>query len=336
MDAVMWKSLTHKRTGLHHIQEHTECQDALQIKETESCIVVALADGVGSLADSSIAAQTAVNAVCEQLAEQEEVAVETLAEQLTAKVCQAVEAAAKILGKDINQMDCTLAFVYLSKKTNQAIIGSLGDSAVCVIYGTHTFVLSQYSPYANLTATLFNHQLEQFVLQKVSLKNIGLQGFVLTSDGLEYEIYTKGETKAQKECELYFNAALLPEGEQIIAQRVNELTGSLYTQFTDDISVVVLSRAETSVIMDETSKWLCYCGKKNWLRNTYCEQCGADFMRIYASADFSKAGGKAQFFEAIENDADGQCQALGFESSKQFYSLRGKFKRLTLCRKVKR
>ena len=57
---TQWKHHSYYRKGLSHVQEDTECQDAVGIVETEDVVSAALADGIGSLRYSHIAAQTAV------------------------------------------------------------------------------------------------------------------------------------------------------------------------------------------------------------------------------------------------------------------------------------
>ena len=67
-------------------------------------------------------------------------------------------------------------------------------------------------------------------------------------------------------------------------------------ELDDDISIAVLSRAEDDVLFPQDVTWLCACGARNRLENSYCVRCGRDFLTLYSRVSFAKYGGKTQFF----------------------------------------
>ena len=55
-----WKKYTYCRRGLSHLEEGSVCQDFVELQERGDYTAAALADGIGSLRQSHLAAQTAV------------------------------------------------------------------------------------------------------------------------------------------------------------------------------------------------------------------------------------------------------------------------------------
>ena len=53
-------------------------------------------------------------------------------------------------------------------------------------------------------------------------------------------------------------------------------------ELDDDISIAVLSRAEDDVLFPQDVTWLCACGARNRLENSYCFRCGRDFLTLYS------------------------------------------------------
>ena len=65
----MWKTFSLKQKGLSHEQSNTCCQDNVLISQDDRWIVAALADGLGSLRYSEVAAEVATTTVCNFSAE---------------------------------------------------------------------------------------------------------------------------------------------------------------------------------------------------------------------------------------------------------------------------
>ena len=130
---------------------------------------------------------------------------------------------------------------------------------------------------------------------------------MLTSDGLENEIYYKGLTHVAKNTELYLNAMLRNDPEKIMQKRIKELTSAEGTVFDDDISIAVLSCLDCPIRLEDEPTWPCLCGAENLLVDTFCGECSRDFLDLYKNIDFK--GDRAGFFRYIRRNPNAK-QAL--------------------------
>ena len=318
---TVWKKLKYLQKGVSHVQNGANCQDSVLIFENEDCIVAALADGLGSLKYSEVAAQTATDTVCkcfselnnplEQFANKED-----LAKHILDAVVMNIQEKAIEMGVPLNEMDCTLMFVCVLKSTNCAIIGRLGDSAVCIIADPKSIAINDGNKSANGTnAILDKDAVEHFEIQIIDLDKNNVYGFVLSSDGLENELYMKGSDHVNKTAELYFNAWFTADDPvTVISDRISKLTEIEGTPFDDDISVAVLSRANEAIILPADPKWLCTCGYRNHLQTTYCQQCHKDFSVLYQNIRFRDYGGKAAFFTEINKHPEEELRIIGIKT----------------------
>lgn len=318
---TVWKQLKYLQKGVSHVQNGTNCQDSVLIYENEDCIVASLADGLGSLKYSEVAAQTATETVCRCFSElnnplEQFETKEDLAKHILDAAVMNIQDKAIEMGVPLNEMDCTLMFVCVLKSTNYAIIGRLGDSAVCVIADPKSIAINDGNKSANGTnAILDKDAVEHFDIQIIDLDKNNVYGFILSSDGLENELYMKGSDHVNKTAELYFNACFTSDDPvSIIAERISKLTGIEGTPFDDDISVAVLSRADKEIILPSDPKWLCTCGFRNHLQTTYCQQCHKDFSVLYQNIRFRDYGGKAAFFTEINNNPEEEMRIIGMKA----------------------
>lgn len=318
---TVWKQLKYLQKGVSHVQNGTNCQDSVLIYENENCIVAALADGLGSLKYSEVAAQTATEIVCKCFSElnnplEQFETKEDLAKHILDAAVMNIQDRAIEMGVPLNEMDCTLMFVCVLKTTNHAIIGRLGDSAVCVIADPKSIAINDGNKSANGTnAILDKDAIEHFDIRIIDLNKDNVYGFVLSSDGLENELYMKGSDHVNKTAELYFNACFTSDDPvAIIAERISKLTEIEGTPFDDDISVAVLSRADKEIILPSDPKWLCTCGFRNHLQTTYCQQCHKDFSVLYQNIRFRDYGGKAAFFTEINKNPEEELRIIGIKS----------------------
>jgi serine/threonine protein phosphatase PrpC len=321
----MWNYTSYLKKGLSHEKNGTECQDSVVVKEDDFCIVAALADGLGSLKFSDVAAVAATGAICElfftfgdrviNLDSEEKK--QGFAKLIVQKVSAKVHAAAEDLGVSPATMDCTLIFVYISKIHNYAITGRLGDSAICVIGNGESIAINDSSRSANGTSAILDGDAcEHMEIDLWDLDAEEVCGFILTSDGLDNELYRKGSTTVSKAAEDYFNALVLSDmPQQVIRDRIADLTADADSPFDDDISIAVISRAETAITFPEDPTWLCTCGERNLLQDTYCHKCQKDFAALYANVDFKKYGGKTAFFLKINRNPDKERKLIGLPSA---------------------
>ncbi|MBQ5628229.1 MAG: hypothetical protein IIU98_00675, partial [Ruminococcus sp.] len=114
--------------------------------------------------------------------------------------------------------------------------------------------------------------------------------------GMDGEIYTKNSSQVFRRAQVYFNAAQTDDMKQTLAELAETAVRNSGGELDDDISIAVLSRAEDDVLFPQDVTWLCACGARNRLENSYCFRCGRDFLTLYSSVSFAKYGGKTHFF----------------------------------------
>lgn len=312
-----WKYAYYRQQGLSHATNAIDCQDYVLIKETEELLVAALSDGLGSLKNSQIASRLTVEKSCDFF-------LNTLSpsfwdnkkketefkKEFVLSVVDFLKKEAENQNIDINTLDCTLCFVCVSKKKNQAIVGYLGDSAVCVVKKEETIVFSDSSISANGTyAILDDNAVDHLHLSRIDLTNDVL-GFIITSDGLENEIFTKGSPYINKAAEQYFNLLNLKDSDVLLEKKIKQLVDDKGYMFDDDISLAVLSRADDYIVFDNDVNWLCKCGYRNKLYETYCSNCSLDFLTLYGDVNFKEHGGRFAFFKKINKNPEKEKQLI--------------------------
>ena len=318
----MWKYTSYLQIGLSHKVAGIGCQDRVLVRENEHCVVAALSDGLGSLTNSHIASAAATQGIWEIFsAVGEEPLALTSPEQkqqfaasIVEKLTSCIHAAATAHEVAVSTMDCTLAFVYVSKLHHYAVAGRLGDSAVCVIGEENSVAINDGGHSANGTSALLDR--DAAAQLEISVWNIPAQniyGFVLCSDGLDGEIYMKGSPQVKKAAEVYFNSVQnAADPQSAIRERIALLTAHKDSSFDDDISVAVISCAKSRIALPNDPTWLCTCGERNRLQDTYCVACGQDFIALYRNVRFREHGGKSAFFAKINQDPEAEKRLIGF------------------------
>ena len=320
MITTMWKHVSYKKMGISHQGEGIDCQDSVRIHEDGACIVAALADGLGSLKYSALASMTATDTACQWLssANQDDLFLDTKAKEdlfrnaFSAAISDAVRGVAQSNGVKPKSMDCTLAFVFISKIHDFALAGMIGDSAVCIITENTSIALTDSGSFSNGTRAVQDSDAgEHMLLSRFDLQKDQVIGFILTSDGLDNEIYIKGSKHVNQAAEEYFNALMEPDPVREIEQIIADLTDYEDTPFDDDISIAIVSRAAEKIQLDTDPSWLCTCGCRNVLQNTYCVSCNQDFTKLYSNVRFREHGGKAAFFKKINEHPDEERKLIG-------------------------
>lgn len=319
-----WKHTSYIKKGLFHDTTGIECQDSVIVREDEYCIVAALADGLGSLENSAVASSAATDAVWtlfsalgkDKIILESEKRAQALAKSLVEGIVKKVKNEAESMGLSTASMDCTLVFVYISKLYDYAITGRLGDSAICVITEDNAIALSDSGKSANGTCAIFDK--DAALHMELSFWDIPASricGFILTSDGLDNEVYRKGSPYVNKAAETYFNAVLAADPQRVIEERIAELTAEQDTAFDDDISIAVVNQATKKVIFPGDPTWLCTCGARNRLQDTYCQECGQDFIKLYSHVRFREYGGKAAFFARLNATPYEEERLIGIQTA---------------------
>ena len=301
-----WKYTTYTQRGINHCV----CQDRVKIYEDKHRLIACLCDGLGSLNNSHIAAEVTVNTVIETFRELSAAKSgdKQIKSTLVDKIQSRLQETADEKGISPVSMDCTLLFVCLFKQQDIAVIGNLGDSALCMIGKSDVRLYCENSIHSDGTRAVQDEDAEQHLNMKTVKLRDSVQGFLLTSDGLENEIYFKGLDYVSKGAELYFNAVLAEDPKSVIADRVKSLTADPDTIFYDDISVAVLSRAEAPVCLPEEPTWPCVCGNNNPLYESFCTKCGRDFLDVYRNVDLK--GDKTHFFRRLQRDPEKREQLM--------------------------
>lgn len=305
-------SFAHSRLcGLAHVRDNRLCQDAVDVQKNDFCLAAALADGIGSLPNSDVAAQAATRATTrwllehsEQLAEAAEPAelIRSMLEAVAAKIKEA----ARLRLLSVETMDCNLAFVCIIPSRDLAIYGTLGDCAVCVL-DRYPRVLTERGGTANVTSSvLCAHAAESFQINMVTQLAESLNGFILTSDGLDGEIYRKNSTSVRQSAAAYFNTIFEAEPNRALKAKLISLQRTDEEAFDDDLSMVVLSKAGAPIALEEDPRWLCKCGHRNSLTSSYCEACRTDFLELYPRTvlnRFRTLDDSIKFFNQNEEEA---------------------------------
>ena len=321
------------RQGSSHAKSGVPCQDAAWTEKTEFAVTAALCDGLGSLEYSQIAARAAACAaarlvssrISEILAERgclflREQELEALRRDVLAGAREAVAEEAARSGLSASEMDCTLLLACLTLDGKRVLFGQLGDGAVCAIQKNRGVLLrARENPNratSNETATVCSPDAEKwFGLQLFQFETAGrtLDGFLLTTDGLQNEIYSRAGNVLRR-AEWYANAVSAlgtDKCTEAIAARWDTLASDERFGFTDDMSLIAVVRRGVVFELPEDVNWLCACGRRNRLESSRCESCGKDFLRVYKGLNFKAMPvSKRAFFARLNEDPAEELRVL--------------------------
>lgn len=321
------------RQGSSHAKSGVPCQDAAWTEKTEFAVTAALCDGLGSLEYSQIAARAAACAaarlvssrISEILAERgclflREQELEALRRDVLAGAREAVAEEAERFGLSSSEMDCTLLLACLTLDGQWVLFGQLGDGAVCAIQKNRGVLLrARENPNratSNETATVCSPDAEKwFGLQLFQFETAGrtLDGFLLTTDGLQNEIYSRAGNVLRR-AEWYANAVSAlgtDKCTEAIAARWDTLASDERFGFTDDMSLIAVVRRGVVFELPEDVNWLCACGRRNRLESSRCESCGKDFLRVYKGLNFKAMPvSKRAFFARLNEDPAEELRVL--------------------------
>lgn len=321
------------RQGSSHAKSGVPCQDAAWTEKTEFAVTAALCDGLGSLEYSQIAARAAACAaarlvssrISEIFAERgwlflREQELEALRRDVLAGAREAVAEEAARFGLSASEMDCTLLLACLTLDGKRVLFGQLGDGAVCAIQKNRGVLLrARENPNratSNETATVCSPDAEKwFGLQLFQFETAGrtLDGFLLTTDGLQNEIYSRAGNVLRR-AEWYANAVSAlgtDKCTEAIAARWDTLASDERFGFTDDMSLIAVVRRGVVFELPEDVNWLCACGRRNRLESSRCESCGKDFLRVYKGLNFKAMPvSKRAFFARLNEDPAEELRVL--------------------------
>lgn len=277
-----WKLDSFLRTGNGHVSDREPCQDSLDFVADNKRIIAVLSDGISSAPRAEKASKAATDTVLTILSNPRGGAEDFLSCPPEEEAPRSVQMKRLITSEfrrrkaAYPEADCTLVFVYISLVQQRAFVGYIGDSCVCALKSNGgSKVFTQDAEYNGATDSLdypeaeYTMQLERMALDEIS-------GFMLCSDGVADELYTKGKGAVLfKAAEPYVNSVFEKNGHAETERRLEQLAPD------DDTSIIIIMRRPVCLKNDPT--WLCSCGCRNPLFRLNCDNCRTKFIRLYGN-----------------------------------------------------
>ncbi len=313
-----WKTDSFIRTGIRHNEEAMPCQDYVKVEHLPNGDIYAgLSDGISSSRNSEQASENAVviggkvlrkmfhknNAVRELIN-----ANKPQLEDIFAIISESLIGNIRDSFSESSQADATYVFVYILRG-KYALVGFLGDSCVCAFSRGKSIALTQTRDYGGATESVRHPSAKKMMkLHLFDLAKEQIDGFLLSSDGLEDVLYTKGDTsQALGACQDYVNTLFENDGHEKVEQMIDEVCGD--GSFDDDISLALIAQRPIKVQQDPT--WLCSCGKRNSLMTTFCECCNKDFYTLYSKAPVREYGSAWDYFRYLNAHPEEEAKMAG-------------------------
>lgn len=283
-----WRILKCLVKGTSH-SDGTPCQDYVDVEERGNMIVAVLADGLGSKPYSEVAAQNAAETVKKMLfTDFGSFNNNSRFKYYLIDQCRKqIKESASAYGRQVKDMDCTLLFAAICN--NEVVVGQLGDGAICML-GKDSgglFCKPHKGNVVNSTMTVFSHDAASSLqINRYGSSSI-LEAIILTSDGLERDLYYPNSTVVKKIAAVYAQVVGNETAKKASAQIKGRIRKLQSVGADDDISIAVISKNNTVISLPDDPTWLCTCGKRNPIDITHCEHCAADFIDVYSDMDFS-------------------------------------------------
>ncbi len=311
----LWHYESTIRDGLSHIQTGRPCQDFAKLGESGSGshLAAAVADGLGSLRHSELASSVAVEASLKWLLEKaqvldtmpEEEVCQTLRMELLPYIDRQLHLAAHRQKLDIGFLDCNLAFLLLSKTSGRVILGQLGDCAICVLAAQNrSRVLTAGGASANGTATVLGSRAQEQLQTAFVHIDETLWGFLLTTDGLDGEVYQKTSPLVRHNAQHYFNCLFQPEPKKQLDAQLQELQELSGKRFDDDMGLAVIALTDVPIELPADPMWQCSCGHANPTTMAYCGKCHRELMAVYPKAFLDNYNSLDEAILALNQDME--------------------------------
>lgn len=313
----IWKSDSFLRTGLRHLDKSQPCQDSVLMarlgKNGDDLFI--LCDGISSCDKADQGSKEAAKATRDYFVKKYEQA--NHINRLLASPNNELKQIQKELISTIKQRlaeypkaDTTLTFVWLIN-ARYALIGFIGDSAVCVFSENKSVVLTQSNDYGGATESVRNSRAAELIsIRLIDIKSDKVTGFLMTSDGLEGVLYSKGKrARALHICEDCVNTLFEENGHTQVESFLDEVCAD--GSFDDDISLIIAACEPVSIPDDPT--WLCACGTRNHIFSTICEKCGRDYFSIYGKTDMSNYPSAWEYFQYLNSHPEEEHIVISHE-----------------------
>lgn len=188
---IPWRILAASSTGVSHRNSGRGCDDAYAVGATETCLIVAVADGAGSAEHSAIGARYAVEwavaAATQELVTARVEGVDELERILRLSVSTAraqLDALSSLGGPTPNELAATLIVVLASRDFVAA--AQVGDGAVVLRLQDGTITaLTVPERFEYLNQTTFITSPNALDTLAVSISTAAVRQFVVMTDGLQ-------------------------------------------------------------------------------------------------------------------------------------------------------
>ena len=322
---VCLRGTSHQRLGL-------PCQDAAEITVLKNkdwvYRVAVVCDGLGSAPRADIASQIACEVIKDYFkllliavskynfdSKRKYISLETIVKAISFKVIAAdlirmireqMEKEAEKSHYPVEHLDTTLNFVFMDVIGEQALVGRLGDGAIVIMKESGSEVMTDGTTSLSTVSVQSEDAESELELRLIDMAALNVLGFMLTTDGLEGEIYWKNSSIPKQKAADYFNSVWTSKNRKELTDEIMHLQNSTDC-FDDDMSLVILSRAriysrKISLPLDPT--WKCgKCRTQNDILAGYCSCCGRDFHMFYGGINFQQYGGRIGYFKML-NEKD--------------------------------
>ena len=242
--------------GKSHLKSGKPCQDNFYSVKKKNSMVVSLADGAGSSAQSEIGSDVCTKHIADLLLlnfnkiyRKEKL---DIANELVNSLKEALNNKANELKISIQDLSTTLLFVAI--KNNKYIAGHIGDGLIGSFHndGAKVFSSPENGEHGNETFFISqNNATDHFRIYKGNLKSI--KGFILMSDGSYDNLYDKKTNTLTEANNKFFSwVADSNNPKKEIEEGLTTILEDKFTlKTTDDCSIVLISAEHIEGYMDK-------------------------------------------------------------------------------------
>jgi len=242
--------------GKSHLKSGKPCQDSFYSVKKKNLMVVSLADGAGSSAQSEIGSDVCTKCIANLLLlnfnkiyKKEKV---DIANELVKSLKEELNNKASELNISIQDLSTTLLFVAINN--NKFVAGHIGDGLIGSFHNDGVKVFSSPENGEHGNETFFISQknaIDHFRIYKGNLKSI--KGFILMSDGSYDSLYDKKTNSLTEANNKFFS--WVADANNAKSEIEDGLTKILEDKFTlkttDDCSIVLISAEHIEGYIDK-------------------------------------------------------------------------------------
>ncbi len=291
MNKTTWKTCQCLITGSKHEYSNEPNQDNVAMLSTNDYVIAVLCDGVSNCPNSHEASEIAVNTAMETLEKlaKEHKLIKRLLDPATTTEIQGElkKTIINTINKNLENQtegDATLVFAVVLKSFGYAWVGTLGDSAVCVVEKDKSYVLTQTNVYSNGATETIRNENSANLLNTYLLELNKISAIFLTSDGLQGAAYLEDKNNKcylMKSAEKMVNTVFADNCEKKLKTLLCRMRDNSKIS-DDDISLAII--ASEPITLPEEPTWLCSCKNRNHFMDNRCSNCGKAVFDLYDSA----------------------------------------------------